>query len=405
MPISNYLGRLFGGGGGPGGSIPLNNRTLPPSLEEGDRDPRSMMPPPGGAYTGDPESDYETVQPPSSPDDQEMSGMANIGEKKGGFQTNATVGDLLPMGLTAIISSLVKDQGAKDALREAGEGFGEARLKHIMGERKNQQEQENMLIEDAHKAWNEIHGMDIANMPPAVKQKIMQLNQTYNKALQDGKITPKEALEISAYAGMVKRAVGEAKPQMAQEQAMGTARNKVQGDIAGRQAEEEFIQKQDPASTGQIMGVPNPADTDASVARGMLEERRQKSPEYQRQTRIEVEKEKNAGRIRAAEIRADAQVRRGAAGGKKGNDSAFRQYQQLKRSLRSELDKGNIEAEEYAARLEELAAEFGNQYGQGAWTRGRGAEGSSDDPLGLGLGAARDTITPPPGRPQNFVER
>lgn len=401
MPLN--LGSMFKmGGGGPGGSIPLNNR---PPLDTGDeRDPQELMPPPGGAYTGQPESDVENVTAPSGagPQDEDIAGMSEIGQSKSPRHTSATLGDLLPMGLTALISSLVKNQGAKDALRDAGEGFGEARLKHIMGERKAQQDQENALIEDAHKAWTEIHGMDIAHMPPAVKQKIMSLNQAYNKALQDGKITAKEALEISAYAGMVKRAVGEAKPQMQQEQQAGEAEGKVRADIAGRQARQDFIDRQDPASTGAIMGAPNPSDTDAKVARGMMEEDRQKSPEYQRQTRLDVEREKNAGRVRAAEIRADAQVRaaarRGAGGasGAKRADAAFRQYEQLKKALRSELDKGNIEVEEYDARLQELVGEFSDQYGQGAWSPRNGGNNSGHDPLNI-LGGSED-ITPPPGR-------
>ena len=402
MPL---FGSSMFGPKGPGGSIPLNSR---PPLDTGEeQDPRSMMPPPGGAYTGDPESDQETITPEMGPSNEDQAGMSDIGSKGVGraYHDKATLGDLLPMGLTALISSLVKNEGAKEALQQAGEGFGKARIDHIMKERQAKNQNEDMLIQDAHKAWTEIHGMDVANMPPAVKQKIMALNQSYNKALQDGKITAKEALEISAYAGMVKRAVGEAKPQMQQEQASRDAENKTRSGIAGMQAEEQFINEQDPASTGRQMGVPDPSDTGASVANRLLEDRRQKSPEYQRQTRLEVERTKNQGRTDAAKIRAEAQVAaaakraaRGGASSQKRFDQAFNNYQRQVAALDRALDKGDIEQEVYEARLQTLTATFDEHYGADSPT---GNRRGGDDPLGLGLSAPKggDSIEAPPYRP------
>jgi hypothetical protein len=119
-------------------------------------------------------------------------------------------------------------------------------MNQITSATKEKHDQELALIQDAHKAWQEVHGMDIAGMPDGVRKKVAELNTVYNQALQDGKISPKEALEISAYAGMVKRAVGAGKEQQTAGREAEASVSKVGADFAGRAEQQRLAGAEDP---------------------------------------------------------------------------------------------------------------------------------------------------------------
>lgn len=188
--------------------VPLNPQGMQPTPQDvGGQEP-SMEPPP-------------QISQPSQP----------------AYHTKASLSDILPALLAGVGSLAFRGKGNSgrigDELGEFAKGWANARIQNIMNERKDQHESENFMIQHAHDAMMDIDKLDLASVdaPQAVKDKVMAVRGVYNKAISDGKITPKEAQEIMAYASMAKRMFDSAKSTYGSPEA--AAGRKGRGDLAG----------------------------------------------------------------------------------------------------------------------------------------------------------------------------
>jgi hypothetical protein len=196
--------------------------------------------------TGDETQEMEA--PPTQEGGSETGGGGNDGmqgkEEEQGFHTNTGWSDILPVGIAGLASLIFKNQ--KEGLTDFARAYGDTRIEHMMGERKKQQEHENVIAKSALDSWREMTGVDVSGWDEAGKQKVNQLNELYKKVMADGKITSKEALELNAYANMVRQERDRQKPNMLQRDAQMQAEAAMAKEGAGRVAREKMLAEGDP---------------------------------------------------------------------------------------------------------------------------------------------------------------
>lgn len=334
----------------------LRSGQVPPDL--GGQPPEGTLsspPPSPGRATGDTEQSVSAPEP-----DTDTADVGGIGELPYGGHDKATWKDILPTGLAGI-ASMIAEKHSKgglgnslsEGLSQLSKGYGDEKMNQITTATKEKHDQELALIQDAHKAWQEVHGMDVAGMPPGVRAKIKQLNEVYNSALQDGKISAKEALEISAYAGMVKRAANEGKGQQQAGDAADKAISDVGSKFAGR-AEEQ-----------RLAGATDPQAAAAGGLKYDLEKpiREQQLKEKGLQNKIDV------ANIRAKATMARIKKVTDGMDPKRG-DQIFRNYMSMIGQAVRNAENNGTDAEAEIARIDES---FNSQYGSGKLGGGAGS--------------------------------
>lgn len=355
----------------------------PPSPLDEERDTGTLTRPPSRpGHVGGGDLSVSPEEPDPYGDAPDTGG---IGEKPSGYKVSSGLSDILPTGLMGIASLISKNSDTKEGLAQLAKGFGDEKMGQITKGKQDQHDNDLALIKDAHMAWQEIHGMDIAHMPPAVKTKVMQLNETYNKALQDGKISSKEALEISAYAGMVKRAVNAGKQDQDTFSAEEKGRNAVRGDFAGRVQQQEYAAMGDPARPTE---------------QGDLERRAGSALSYDLNKGPRADAAKAAdlrNKIEVAEIRSRNRVR-AAMGGKpadKRQDQLFRTYlTQVNQAKQRAASTGDDPSAEIEAIEDQFMQEYGRVPGKAA-----APGGLTGDRLGLGAPPSKGSNYQPGGAP------
>ena len=144
-----------------------------------------------------------------------LSQMFNRGgeQEEPTFRTTAGLSDIIPVLLGGLGAHAFRGKALGDELSGFAKGFAESRLGNIKEARQKQAEHDNFMLDQAHKAMGDIDGLDLASVeaPEMIKSKIMEVKDLYNRALSDGKISPKEAQEIMTYSAMAKQMFQQAK--------------------------------------------------------------------------------------------------------------------------------------------------------------------------------------------------
>lgn len=149
-------------------------------------------------------------------------------EKMGGSNSGFDWKSLLAGGLGSIGAGLL---GGKEGAASFGANFAQAKHQQNLQRREEEHQTQKAIADQAHKAWQDIQGMDFSVLPPELSHlqgKSQELNQKYVAAITKDSpggvtISPKEAQEIIALSSVLRGAKEKVGAYQQQEQKLDLA--------------------------------------------------------------------------------------------------------------------------------------------------------------------------------------